>query len=67
MPVQAIQRQQGDLRLAGPRRLELGAERHNEQHGQATHPLQTEVEQLARGRVDPMRVLDDHENRLLAR
>ena len=55
-----------DLRLAGPGRLELGAERHDQQHRQAAHALDGEVEQLARGRVDPMRVLEDHEHRLLA-
>ena len=56
-----------DLRLAGPGRLELGAERHDQQHRQAADPLDDEVEQLARGRVDPMRVLEDHDHRLLAR
>ena len=31
-PVQAAERQHADLRLAGPGRLELGAERHDQQH-----------------------------------
>ena len=53
-------------RLAGPGRLELGTERHNQKHRQAAHTLYGEIKQLARRRVDPMRVLEDHQHRLLA-
>ena len=67
MPVEAIERQHRDLRLAGPRGLELWAERHDQQRGKVADPLDDEIEQLARGRVDPMRVLEDHDHRLLAR
>jgi hypothetical protein len=56
-PVQAIERQHADLRLAGPGRLELRAERYDQQHRQAAYMLDGEVEQLARGRVDPLRIL----------
>ena len=35
--------------------------------GRLRDPLDDEVEQFARGRVDPMRVLEDHQHRLLAR
>ena len=66
-PVQAIERQHADLRLAGPGRLELRAERYDQQHRQAAHMLDGEVEQLARGRVDPLRILKNHHQRLLAR
>jgi hypothetical protein len=59
--------QHGNLRLADPGRLELGAERHDQQHRQAAHSLDGEIEQLARGRVDPMCVLENHYRRLLAR
>jgi hypothetical protein len=31
-PVQTVESQHADLRLAGPRRLELSAERHDQQH-----------------------------------
>src|SRR5215831_12604431 len=65
-PIQAIERQHADLRLAGPGRLELGAERDDEQHWQAADMFDGEVEQLARRRVDPMRVLENYEHRLLA-
>ena len=66
-PVQPIERQHGHLRLAGPGRLELGAERNDQQHRQIAYTLDSEVKQLARGRVDPMRVLKNHNHRLLAR
>jgi hypothetical protein len=66
-PVKPIERQHCDLRLAGPRRLELETKRHDQQHWQAADPLDSEVEQLARGRVDPMRVLENDEHRLPAR
>jgi len=55
------------LRLSGPGRLEFRAERHDQQNRQAAHALYGEVEQLARGRIDPMRVLEDHYHRLPAR
>jgi predicted ATPase len=56
-PVQAIERQHRHLRLASPSRLKLGAERNNQQHRETAHALNSEVEQFARGRIDPMRVL----------
>ena len=55
------------MRLADPGRLELGAERDDQQHWQIADPLDGEVEQLARGRVNPMRVLENHDHRLPAR
>jgi hypothetical protein len=66
-PVQAIERQHADLRLASPRRLELGTEPNDQQYRQAADMLDGEVEQLVRGRVDPMRVLENHDHRLPAR
>jgi hypothetical protein len=47
--------------------VELRAECHNQQHRQAAYPLDGEVEQIARRRVDPMRVLENHQHRPLAR
>jgi hypothetical protein len=64
VPVQAVERQHRHLRLAGPRRLELGAERQDQQHRQAAGTLDGEVEQLVRSRVDPMRVLENDHYRL---
>jgi hypothetical protein len=58
--VQTIEHQRRNLRLACPGRLELGPERHDQQNRQAADALNGKVEQLARGRVDPMRVLEHH-------
>src|SRR5689334_11938103 len=43
-PVQAIEREAADPRLAGPRRVKLGAEGHDQQYWQASYPLDGEVE-----------------------
>ena len=67
MLVQAIEPQHCYVRLAGPGRLELGPKRHDQQHRQTADPLDSEVKQFARGRVDPMRVLEHHDHRLLSR
>ena len=60
MPVQPIERQHRDLRLAGPRWLEFGTKGHDKQHRQIADTLDREIEELARGWVDPVRVLEDH-------
>jgi len=60
MSVQTIERQHRYLRPAGPGPLELEAKRHDQQHRQTARPLDGEVEQFARGRIDPMRVLEEH-------
>jgi len=67
VPVEATERQRADLFLAGPGRRELGAKRHEQQYRHAADALDHQVEQLARGRVDPMRVLEDHDDRLAPR
>src|SRR6516164_9313750 len=51
----------------GPDRLELGAVRHDQQDRQAVNTFDYQVEQLARGRGGPMRVLEDHKEGLPAR
>ena len=66
-PVQTVESQHADLRLAGPRRLELWAERHDQQHRQAADMLDGEVEQLPRGGVEPMRILPYRDHRLFVR
>ena len=50
------------MRLAAPGVLKLGAEGDDEQDRQPRYPIDRQVEQLARGRVDPMRVLEDHQD-----
>ena len=66
-PVQAIKHKQADPGLANPGRLELGAEGYDEQNGQPAHLLDCEIEQLARGRIDPMRILENDQHWFLAR
>ena len=54
------------MRLTGPGRLELGTEGGDQQDRQAVDPRENEVEELARSRIDPMRILEDHQHRLLS-
>jgi hypothetical protein len=67
VPVQAIECHHGDLRLADPGRLELGAKRHDQQHRKAADMLDGDVEHITRGRVDPMHVLENDDHRLVMR
>ena len=57
----------GDVGQAPPRRLEFRAEGDQQQHRQLAHALDGEIEHLQRGRVGPMRVLEQHQHRLLLR
>ena len=52
--------------VVAPRRLELRPERDHEQDGQPQDAVDDEVELLEAGRVDPMRVLDQHQHRASA-
>ena len=61
-PAEPVQRQHRHMRLAAPGVLELGTEGDDEQDGQPRYPIERQVEQLARGRVDPMRVLEHHQD-----
>jgi hypothetical protein len=65
-PAEAIERQGGDVRVARPRRIELGPVGEHGQHRQGTHPLDEEVEQLQSRRVDPVHVLIQLEHRAVA-
>jgi hypothetical protein len=51
------------VRLATPTLLELRAEGDHDQHGQPCHSIERKVEQFARVRINPMRILEDHQNR----
>ena len=55
------------MRLAAPPVLKLWPERNHEQDSKARHPGDRQVEQFARGRVGPMRVLEDHQDGLAPR
>ena len=62
-PAEPVQRQRRHMRLAAPGVLKLGAEGDDEQDRQPRYPIERQVEQFARGRVDPMRVLENHQDR----
>ena len=47
--------------------LELRAEGYDQQDWQFRYAIERQIEQLARGRVDPMHVLENHQNRPGAR
>ncbi len=51
------------MRKADPWRRKLGAERRDEQHGQALNAINDLVEELARGWIEPMRVFKHHQDR----
>ena len=66
-PVEPGQRQHRHMRLPGPRRLKLGAEHCQQQHRPVRDPLDHAVQQFARTRVDPVKVIEHHQHRLLPR
>ena len=57
--VEPIEHMHRDMRLPDPGRLKLGAEGDDQQHWHARHPLDEQVEQLARAGVDPVHILDN--------
>jgi hypothetical protein len=59
-----VQRDHCHMRLADPDRLELGPVGGDEQYRQVRDSFDREIEQLARGWIDPMQVLKDHQYRL---
>ena len=54
------------MRLAQPRRIELGAERHDEQNGKGSDPVHRPAERFQARGVDPMGILQDHQHRVLS-
>ena len=63
-PVEPRQSEHRHMRLPGPGRLELGAERREQQHRPMRDPLDRAVQQFARARIDPVDVLEHHQHRL---
>jgi len=61
------QRQRRDMGLAEARRLELRSICEDEQRRQATNAFNEDVEELARRRIDPMRILEQDQYRLPCR
>jgi len=64
---QAIETDQRNLRTADPGWREFRPEGDDGQERKARHPLDDPVEQLARGGIGPMRVLDHQQDRLTRR
>ena len=60
-----VQRDHRHLRPSDPGRLELRPVCHDEQYRQPRDLFDRKVEQLARGRIDPMQILADHQYRLM--
>ena len=54
------------MRLASPRRCKIRPDCGNQQDRQAFDPHDNAIEQLTRGRVDPMQILEHHQQRLSA-
>src|ERR1700730_14103481 len=53
--------------LARPRRLELGTEGGDQKDRQMLDLRHNEVEELPRSRIDPVQILEDHQDRLRSR
>ena len=55
-----IERHIHDVGGTTPRRLEFGAKGDHHQHRQMPHPVDGQIQHFARGRVDPVGVLEHH-------
>ena len=62
-----VEGQGGHVMPSNPRRIELGTVRHNQQHRKGSNPINGSTERFQACRVDPMRVLEDHQHRILTR
>ena len=60
-----IERQARDVGTSTPGRLEFGAEGDRQQHRQMQQPVDGQIQQFARGRIDPVGVLEHHQHRPL--
>jgi hypothetical protein len=54
------------MRLTSPGRCKIRADRGDQQDRQAFDPDDNAIEQLTRGRVNPMQILEHHQHRLSA-
>ena len=54
------------MRLSHPRRVELGTERDDQQYRKGFNPVHDPTEHFQARRIDPMRILEDHQHRLQA-
>ena len=56
-----------DVRPSDPRRLELRSVRDDQQHAKSSYPVHRPTERFKARRVDPMRILEDHQHRIGSR
>ena len=61
-----VERQARHMRLASPRRVELGPESYDQQHRKSLDPVHSPIDRLKARRVDPMHILEDHQHRILS-
>ena len=59
-----IQRQARHMRLSHPRRVELGTECDDQQYRKGFNPVHDPAERFQARRIDPMRILENHQHRL---
>ena len=64
---QPIDGERGHVRPSDPRRFEFRPERHDQQRAKTRDPVDRPTERFQAGRVGPMRILEDHQHRILAR
>jgi len=64
---QAVERDAGDVREAGPERLVFRPEGDQHQYRQGADALDRQIEHFERGRIGPVGVLEQHQYRLLPR
>ena len=64
---QAVERYAGDVRQPGPGRLVFRPEGDQHQYRQGAEPLDHQIEHFERGRIGPVGVLEQHQDRLLSR
>ena len=63
--VEAIEQQCTDMRRSAPGLGEFGTKGYDQQYWKPANSLDSQIQQLARGRVDPMDVLEHHQDRAL--
>ncbi len=63
---QPIDGEGGHMRPSDPGRLEFRPERHDQQHAKCRNPVHRPTEHFQARGVGPMRILEDHQHRILA-
>ena len=64
---QPIDGEDGHVRPSDPGRLEFRPEGHDQQHGKGSNPVHRPTKRFQARGVGPMRILEDHQHRILPR